>query len=86
MELLRFLYQTKENSVPLWYSADGVLQFANLIATGLVKLGEQNTATPWQIPESRHQVLSERGVQLIEAWLAADEKKYLEFIRASGGS
>jgi hypothetical protein len=85
MELLRFLYETRNNPVPLWHSADGVLQFASLIAAGLVRLADQTAATPWQLPESRHQVvLSERGSQLIEAWMAGDEKKYLELVKATG--
>src|SRR5262245_3527610 len=85
MELLRFLYETQNNPVPLWHSADGVLQFASLIAAGLVRLADQTAATPWQLPESRHQVvLSERGSQLIEAWMAGDEKKYLELVKATG--
>ena len=84
MELLRFLYETRTNSTPLWYSADGVLQFASLLAAGLVQLGEQITAIPWQLPESRHRVLlSERGTLLIEAWMAGDEKRYLELIQTS---
>jgi len=85
MELLRFLYETRNNSVPLWYSADGVLQFASLLGAGLAKLADQTSATPWQSPESRHQVvLSERGIQVVEAWMAGDEKKYLELVKATG--
>jgi hypothetical protein len=84
MELLWFLYETRNNPVPLWYSADGALQFASLIDAGLVKLANQTAATPWQLPESRHQVvLSERGSQLIEAWMAGDEKKYLELVKVT---
>jgi len=85
MELLRFLYMTKDNPVPLWFSADGVLQFANLIASGLVELGEQKAASPWQLPESRHRVvLNETGMALMEAWMADDEKKYLQLIQSAG--
>jgi len=57
MELLRFLYETRTNPTPLWYSADGVLHFASLLAAGFVQLGEQTFAIPWQLPESRHRVL-----------------------------
>jgi hypothetical protein len=86
MELLRFLYETRENPIPLWYSADGVIQFAGLLGAGLVVLVEQNTATPWQLPESRHRVvLSETGAQLVEAWMAGDESRYLELIKRTGG-
>lgn len=86
MELLRFLYETRQNPVPLWYSADGVLQFAGLLGAGLVILTDQSAATPWQLPESRHQVvLSERGTQLVEAWMAGDDQKYLQLIKDCGG-
>ncbi len=58
-----------------------MLQFASLIAAGLVELGDQTSATLMQLPESRDRVvLSERGQLLIEAWLAGDETKYLELI------
>ena len=81
MELLRFLYEMRTNATPLWYSADGVLQFTSLLAAGLVQLGEQISATPWQLPENRHRVLlSERGTQLVEAWMAGDERRYLEVL------
>jgi HNH endonuclease len=80
MELLRFLYATRHNPVPLWYSADAVLQFASLFSAELVTL-ESIMVTPMQVPETRHKVLlSPRGSQLIEAWMAGDEKKYRELI------
>jgi hypothetical protein len=83
MELLRFLYETRNNPVPFWYHSDAVLQFAGLISARLVRL-ESEMVKPMQIPETRHQVLlSERGSQLIEAWMAGDEKKYMEFLKAT---
>ena len=84
MELLRFLHKTRNNPVRLWHSADALLQYAGLLSAGLVKLGDQKEATPMQLPESRHQVLlSERGEQLLDAWMAGDERKYLELVEAT---
>jgi hypothetical protein len=86
MELLRFLYEIRSNTVPLWYSADGVLQFAGLISAGLARL-ESIIVTPWQIPETRHQVLlSERGSQLVKAWMAGDETKYMKLVKATAAT
>jgi hypothetical protein len=50
----------------------------------LVRLADQNAVTPMQVPESRHQVLlSERGIQLVEAWMAVDERKYIELVNTT---
>jgi hypothetical protein len=71
MDLLLFLKATKDNE--LWYSADGVLQFAGLIAGGLVTITEETVARPWQITQSSHRLsLSEKGNLLVEAWLKGD--------------
>jgi len=57
-----------------------VLQFAGLISAGLATL-ENELKIPWQIPKTRHKVLlSERGMQLVEAWMEGDERKYKELI------
>jgi len=74
-DLLLFLHCTADKA--LWYSADGVLQFAGLIASGLVELTDETVATPWQITQSSHRVaLSQRGKLLVEAWRAGDEERY----------
>src|ERR1700687_3177247 len=84
LELLRFLHATRGNPTPLWFTADGVLRFASLMADGLVIFGEQVSATPFQVPESKHQIkLSQRGETLIDAWMAENEDKYRAFIEAS---
>jgi hypothetical protein len=50
----------------------------------LVRLADQNAVTPTQVPESRHQVLlSERGIQLVGAWMAVDERKYIELVNTT---
>src|ERR1700746_2038955 len=38
MEFFRFLFATRHNPVPLWYSADSVLEFASLFSAELVTL------------------------------------------------
>ncbi len=70
-----FLRATKEKK--LWYSADGVLQFAGLVAAGLVAITDETIATPWQITQSSHRVgLTEQGELLVEGWLAGDELQF----------
>jgi hypothetical protein len=79
MDLLLYLYK-RADSIPHWYSADGVLRFAGLYAAGLVQFGPQavsNIISMGSGPSSSHQVvLSEKGRMLVEAWMAGDEKKY----------
>lgn len=75
LDLLLFLRTTQDRK--LWYSADGVLQFAGLVAAGLVAITEETVATPWQITQSSHRVaLTEKGNALVEAWLQGDEEKF----------
>lgn len=75
MDLLLFLRATQDRR--LWYSADGVLQFAGLVSGGLVALTEETVATPWQITQSSHRVaLTEKGSALVDAWIEGDEKKF----------
>ncbi len=77
MDLLLFLNkQWKET----YYSGDGLLQFAGLIAAGLVEQGASIGGGLWgggTPATSVHQlILTERGKLLVEAWLAGDEDKY----------
>jgi len=75
IDFLLFLRATKEKK--LWYSADGVLQFAGLVAAGLVVITDETVATPWQVTQSSHRVgLTEQGERLVEAWLAGDEMTF----------
>ena len=82
MNLLIYLYRTKNDTI--WYSGDGVLRFAGLMAAGLVQFGSQTVATPFQITQSSHQIhLSQKGSLLVEVWLAGDEEKYRELLMSS---
>lgn len=75
IDLLLFLQAIKEKK--LWYSADGVLQFAGLIAADLVAISDETVATPWQITQSSHRIgLTEKGKLLVEAWLAGNEMQF----------
>ena len=75
LDLLLFLRVTPDRK--LWDSADGVLQFAGLVAGGLVAITVETVATPWQITQSSHRVaLTEKGSALVDAWLAGGEKKF----------
>ena len=86
MELLLFLHRTKDNQ--LWYSADGILKFAGLIGAGLVIIAE--TDITFMAPGERRKFtqtshklsLTQRGILLVEAWLAGNEEKYRELISA----
>ena len=83
LDLLLFLRATKERK--LWYSADGVLQFAGLVAAGLVAITDETVATPLQITQSSHRVgLTEQGELLVEGWLAGDEMQFRAAIRSAG--
>ena len=56
---------------------DGVLQFAGLIAAGLVRMNDFAYSTMTGNVSSAHLVgLTEKGRLLIEAWLSGDAEKY----------
>lgn len=85
MDLLLFLYHRKGSH---WYSADGVLKFAGLIAADLVGFGSQVSSSimknPAWVPTSSHQVhLTEKGKLLVEAWIKGDEDRYKEALLES---
>lgn len=85
LDLLLFLH--KRGRVDHWYSADGVLRFASLFAAGLVQFGQQAASGAITPPASSHQVaLSEKGLSLVEAWLAGDEAKYKEALETGYGA
>ncbi len=77
MDLLLFLNKQWDAT---YYTADGVLQFAGLIAAGLVEYGAQvggGLGMTGTVSTSVHQLkLTDRGKLLVEAWLAGDEEKY----------
>ena len=87
MDLLLFLHHTQNQQV--WYSGDGVLRFAGLIAADLVEIKETNVnrrvptghGMVAKFTTSTHSLkLSETGALLIEAWLAGDEEKYRKLV------
>jgi hypothetical protein len=84
MDLLLYLVQTRNTEV--WYTGDGILRFAKLIARGLVAIAEtdlvaQRYTNNLKLTHTSHRVaLTESGVMLLEAWLSGDEKKFLDFL------
>ena len=82
MDLLLFLRVRGEQ--PHFYTADGVLRFAGLFASGLVEFGDQVCEETFRgFVESRHEVrLSDRGSRLVEAWRSGDEIRYSEILSA----
>ncbi len=81
-DLLLYLHQ--RGNAPHWYTADGVLRFAGLFAAGLVEFGRQSSADTFSATETLERVftscheivLSQKGLQLVEAWKAGDEQTY----------
>ena len=86
MELLLFLHKT--NNSQLWYSADGLLNFAGLIGAGLVVIAE--TDIIYMVPgqgrrftQTSHKLaLTSRGSLLVEAWISGNEREYRELVSA----
>ena len=78
MDLLLYLRQIEGPQIH-FYTADGVLQFAGLIAAGLVSTHAAISGFTQSTVTSYHYVyLSPKGKLLVEAWLAGDEAKYRE--------
>jgi HNH endonuclease len=76
MDLLLYLTKQREDT---FYSADGVLQFAGLIAAGLVRTGSGIGGGSLERPTSAQQViLTDKGKALVQAWLTGEEAKYRE--------
>ncbi|MEW5948386.1 MAG: HNH endonuclease signature motif containing protein [Thermodesulfobacteriota bacterium] len=79
MDLLIFL--SKKDVNKMWFSGDGVLKFAGLIAAGLVRFDEQVWANTLRMsgpaPTSSHKLkLTDKGKALVDAWLNGDEEAY----------
>ena len=73
MDLLLYLHK---QDYPMYYTADGVLRFARLIANGLARseLGHEAIGSVFY---SGHRVsLTSKGERLLEAWLDGDQEKY----------
>lgn len=85
-ELLLFLYGTRREQIR--YSGDGLLQFSGLIGDGLARVAHTQqmlTADSGlgakMFTKTTHAVeLTERGLQLVEAWMAGDDARYRSLI------
>jgi hypothetical protein len=81
MDVLLFLHRTKDYA-GYWYSADGLLTFAPLIAAGLVEVYQSTMAhnrgdAGGHLAQSSHKVqLTKRGTLLLDAWLSGNISAY----------
>jgi hypothetical protein len=83
MDLLLYLsYPGVEN---IWYTGDGFLKFAGLVAAGLVEIAEAQFSVgvrygnraPTSPPMTAVRVkLSDKGKLLVDCWLKGDETQY----------
>ncbi|HEY8097098.1 MAG TPA: HNH endonuclease signature motif containing protein [Methylobacter sp.] len=81
------LYLAKPSVSNIWYTGDGALRFAGLIAADLVKIAESQFSVgvrygkdspPTSPPTTALRLcLSEKGHLLVESWLAGDETAYI---------
>ncbi len=90
IDLLLFLYAMKDEEDDIWYSSDGILRFAGLIAAGFVGLAETATGDGMQSrpgflggtyytipPMTAHRVsLTEKGRAFVKAWMQGDENAF----------
>ena len=79
IDLLLFLHSQRDSGVPMVFSGDGVLQFAQLITANLVKIGSSSytRGAPGLTAASSHQLaLTSRGEHLVEAWSASDQRAF----------
>ncbi len=83
MDLLLFLNGAETEQV--FYSGDGLLRFAGLIAGGFAEVVDSHfgvgvrygSGPPTSPPASTHRVrLTDKGRTLVEAWLQGDEDRY----------
>lgn len=83
MDLL--LYLALHGIENIWYTADGFLKFAGLIAAGLVEVAESQfsvgvrygNGAPTSPPTTAVRVqLSDKGKLLVDSWLKGDEARY----------
>jgi hypothetical protein len=83
IDLLLFLQQSHEHFI--WYSGDGVLHFASLIASGFVRIAETRVATGYGYgegilavgPSSAHLLqLTEKGTAFVQTWLDGDAEQH----------
>ncbi len=84
MDLL--LYLNHPGIEDVWYTGDGFLKFAGLVAAGLVEVADSqfsvgvrygNASAPSSPPTTSVRVrLSEKGELLVNSWLGGDEALY----------
>lgn len=83
MDLLLYLNQQSIENV--WYTGDGFLRFAGLVAAGLVEVSDSQfsvgvrygNSAPTSPPTTAVRVrLSQKGRLLVESWLSGDVAKY----------
>lgn len=93
MDLL--LYLNRPDVEDVWYTGDGLLRFAGLVAAGLVELAESQFTVgyrngtgspPTSPPTTSVRVrLSEKGRRLVDSWLKGDEAGYKAALAGSSG-
>jgi len=93
MDLL--LYLRHESIENVWYTGDGFLKFAGLVAAGLVDVAESQfsvgvrygNSAPTNPPTTAVRVkLSDKGRLLVDSWLKGDEAQYKSGLAAVSGS
>jgi hypothetical protein len=79
------LYLAHPDIENVWYTGDGFLKFAGLIAAGLVEVAESQfsvgvrygSSAPTSPPTTALRVqLSDKGKQLVDSWKTGDEAQY----------
>jgi hypothetical protein len=89
MDLLLFLAKPRFENI--WFSSDGFLRFAGLVAADLVEIVESQFAVgprvrdsaPMSPPTTSVRLqLSDKGRTLVDSWLAGDEAAYVKALSA----
>jgi hypothetical protein len=91
MDLLLYLSQAGIETI--WYTGDGLLKFAGLVAAGLVEIAESqfsvgvrygSNSAPTSPPTTALRVkLSDKGKLLVDSWLRGDEAPYKAALEGS---
>jgi HNH endonuclease len=93
MDLL--LYLSHDGIENVWYTGDGFLRFAGLVAAGLVDIAESQysvgvrygNSAPTAPPTTAVRVrLSGKGRLLVDSWLKGDESQYKAALNSMFGS
>jgi hypothetical protein len=87
MDLLLYLSSTS-GIEEVWYTGDGLLAFASLIAAGLARFESQDGSMAKQVgtvrvPFNYHRVwLTEKGSSLVHAWRNGDEQAFRKLVES----